>query len=336
MIKKIMYIGFQYEYGIQSTEAINNKGFFQNFKKMGFDITPVWYDGRSNEEIQEIVISTANKINPDMIFFILQKDQIQSRTLKQLKENHYFIVNWFGDDHWRFDSFSKFYANYFDACITTHKFSIDKYKLIGQNNIIKSEWASLASEIDYQNIEYKYDVSFVGSANAYRKWFVKKLESKGIKVHCFGDRWDNGKISYEQMEAIFSSSKINLSISNSTQYDVRYLLSKPRNIINTLRNPKAGSHVKARNFEIPTHGGFQITEYAPCLEDYFDLGKDVICYKDIDDAEMLIKYYLYHDKEREMIKCSGVQRARKSHTFEHRIKDFMEIINSLWKAKKHH
>ncbi len=334
MIKTILYVGSEYEYNIVANgESLNKKGFFNNFKTLGYDVTPIWFEG-DHSDLQQEIVETAGRIRPDLIFFILQRDQVKPETLLILKENGHFIVNWFGDDHWRFESFTAKYANCFSVCITTHKFSIDKYLELGQSNVIQSEWASLSSSNDDQDIQYQYDVSFIGAANAYRKWFVKKLRSRGINIDCFGNRWPNGRIDDNQMEKIFRSSKINLSISNSTQYDIRYLLSNPRNIVNTLRNPKSGSHVKARNFEIPTFGGFQLTEYAPCIEDSFSIGKDLVCYRDIDDAEVLINYYLVHAAEREEIKQSGVQRARNSHNFVHRIKSFMRQLDEL-KSTRH-
>ncbi len=160
------------------------------------------------------------------------------------------------------------------------------------------------------------------------------MKKRGIKVHCFGDRWENGRVTYEQMENIFVTSKINLNISNSTQYDIRYLLSNPKNIIHTLKSTKNVSQTKARIFEIPVQGGFELTEYVPSLEDYFDIGKEISCYRDIDEAELLIKYYLSHDKERESIKLLGVKKAREKHTFKNRIIDFMKDIEKIYDKKK--
>lgn len=329
MIKTILYVGSQYEYSMEENgESLNKKAFYNYFVELGYEIIPVWYDDNYNN-LQEVIIETAENIKPDLIFFILQEKQITIDTLKQLQKDKHFMVNWFGDDQWRFEDFTSKYANYFDACITTDKFSVYKYQAIGQNNIIKSQWASLASYIDYQNIEYTYDVSFIGGANAFRKWFVKELGKRGITVHCFGDRWENGRVSYEQMEEIFATSKINLNISNSTQYDIRYLLANPRNIVNTLRSSKNKSQTKARIFEIPAQGGFELTEYVPSLEDYFNIGSEIACYRDIDEAELLIKYYLSHNEEREAIKLNGVCKAREKHLFKNRIIGFMREIEKL-------
>lgn len=329
MIKKILYIGSQFEYSKKENgESLNKKAFYANFVDLGYDVVPVWYD-ENYHDLQEEILQTAHNLQPDMIFFILQKDQISINTLLALKKDGHFMVNWFGDDQWRFDNFSSKFANYFDVCITTDKFSVDKYKAIGQQNIIRSQWASLESRVDY-NKDYNYDVSFIGGISAYRKWFVKELAKKGITVHCFGSGWNNGRISYEEMEHIFATSKINLNISNSTQYDIRYLLANPRNIINTLRGAKNKSQTKARIFEIPVQGGFELTEYVPSLEDYFTLGKEMVCYRDIDEAELLINYYLTHEAEREKIKLAGIERARKDHTFKNRIVDFMKEINLIY------
>ena len=60
-----------------------------------------------------------------------------------------------------------------------------------------------------------------------------------------------------------------------------------------------------------------------------DLGAEIVCYKDVDEAALLIKYYLSNDYEREKIKLAGVKKARRQHTYIHRIKHFMEEINKM-------
>lgn len=334
MIKKILYIAFQYEYGKKENgTALNYKAWYENFVKLGYEVETLFYEDYSKEDLQIKIVEKSNEIKPDLVFFILQKEQIEIKTLEVLKEQGFFTVNFFGDDHWRFDNWSSIYAPYFSACITTDKFSIDKYISIGQKNIIRSQWASLDSKVSYEKVEYKYDVSFVGGISSYRKWFVKELFKRGIKVHCFGNGWDNGRVTYEQMENIFLTSKINLNISNSTNYDIRYLMSNLRAFLSTvkavLKDGKNSSQIKARNFEIPVQGGFQLTDYVPTIEDYFDIGKELICYNNIDEAENLIHYYLKHTDEREKIKIACIEKARNEHTFKHRIINFMKELEII-------
>jgi spore maturation protein CgeB len=339
-IKKILYIAFKYEYGKQENgTALNYKAWFENFEKLGYEIEGIFFEDFSHEDLQKNILQKTKEIKPDLVFFILQKEQVEIATLEELQKEQFFTVCFFGDDQWRFDNWSSNYAPFFSACITTDKFSIDKYKEIGQNNIIYSQWASLESNIDFEGKKYKYDVSFVGGANAYRKWFVKELEKRGIKVDCFGNGWENGRVTYEQMEEIFSTSKINLNISNSVSYDMRYLLSSPRSFASTLKavlrgGGKNSSQTKARNFEIPVQGGFQLTDYVPTLEEYYTIGKEIVCYSSVDEAEKLIKYYLKHENEREAIKLEGIKKARNEHTFKNRIIEFMKEIKKIHDNKK--
>ena len=96
---------------------------------------------------------------------------------------------------------------------------------------------------------------------------------------------------------------------------MRFLLSSPRNFASTIKSLFMGggkntSETKARNFEIPVQGGFQLTDYVPTLEEYYYIGKEVVCYSNIDEAENLIHYYLKYEAERENIKSAGVEKAR--------------------------
>tara|TARA_R110000744_G_scaffold22045_4_gene56627 strand:- start:668 stop:1687 length:1020 start_codon:yes stop_codon:yes gene_type:complete len=334
MINKILYIAYKYEYGQKENGiALNYKAWYENFTSLGYDVDTIFYEDYSFDELQKIIISHASKIDPDLIFFILQKDQVEINTLNALRKRGFFTANFFGDDQWRFDNFTCNYAPYFSACITTDKFSLEKYHRIGQKNVIRSQWASLESKVQSDQMNYKYDVSFIGGCNRYRQWFVTRLANSGITVHCFGGGWPNGRVSYEEVEDIFSSSKINLNISNSTSYDVRYLLSSLKSILSGVKSVfkrvKNSSQTKARNFEIPVQGGFQLTDYVPTLDDYFDIGKELACYSCVDEAEKLIKYYLNNENEREIIKLAGIKKARINHTFKCRIIDFMKELEEI-------
>ena len=44
-------------------------------------------------------------------------------------------VNWFTDDHWRFDRFSRHFAPAFDWSVTTDRDSLPKYEAIGYDGV---------------------------------------------------------------------------------------------------------------------------------------------------------------------------------------------------------
>ena len=183
MIKRIIYIGFQYEYGIKNDgDGLNKKAWHDTFKALGYEVEAVYFEDYEHSELQHAVIKKTKTYRPDLVFFALQSNQIEFKTLQTLKDNGFFTVNFYGDDSWRFDIWSSKYANYFSACLTTEKFKVDKYKEIGQKNIIQTQWASLEPINNTIKPVYKYDVSFIGGISHYRKWFIQRLLKKASKL----------------------------------------------------------------------------------------------------------------------------------------------------------
>ena len=331
---QILLVDMKYNYGMPARDInnIGELGIKKAFVSLGHKVISFYYDDylKSNlDGLQDDLLAFADALKPapDLIFFILYTDPFTFKTLDILKEK-YVTINWFGDDSWRFDSFTKAYAPHFTHCITTDKFSVSKYNSIGIKPIV-SQWAAIDMRIEHftgnlnnsdsQHSSYKYDVSFVGHMNPFRKWFIKRLTKRGFKVEVFGDGSSNGPVSMDDMFDIFRTSKINLNLPHSNSFDYRYLFSGPKNVVHTLNTPKFASQITARNFEIPFYGGFQLGEFTPGLGDYLEIGKEIACYRDLDEACLLIDYYLNNDQQREQIKHSGHQRALKDHSYKNRL-----------------
>lgn len=332
---KILYVDLRYDYGIKSRgrNHIGQDGFKHSMEQLGHAVTPFYYDEylKNTAQLQIDLLAFTDNVKPDMVFFCLFKDQFDHETLKCLKSK-YITVNWFGDDQWRFDEFTKNYANDFTWCITTDLYSLSKYNEIGQSNVVLSQWAAIDAlrekiNLDSKsNTDYDYDVSFVGGYHPYRAWFINQLKKSGIDVEVFGNGWPNGSLSAEEMSSVFARSKINLNISNSSSLDVRYLFSSHKSIISAIRSKKNNSQVKARNFEIPFFGGFELTDYVPSLEGYFEIGKEIACYASPEDATRQIKFYLNNDELRQMICNAGHKRAISEHGYLHRLEKVLEQI----------
>ena len=329
---KILFADIKYDYG-KKERGINaiGEGVIKSIIKLGYDVIPFYYDEYLEQpnygSLQVDLINKADEIKPDLIVFCLMTDQFKFETLDYLKSK-YKTLNWFGDDQWRFDDFTSLYAPHFTYCVTTDKFCVNKYPEIGQNNVVLTQWAAINEhEIPEFDGEYEFDVSFIGGTHYYRKWFVDKIAKSGINIQAFGHGWANGAVSSQRMNDIFVKSKINLNISNSTCYDARYLLAKPmRHIKHTLKSSKNQSQIKARNFEIPYFNGFQLTDYVPGIEDYFDIGREIVCYSNVDEAIFLINYYLKNENLRENIKNAGHKKAVGNHGYIHRWKEVLEKV----------
>lgn len=329
---KILYVDLLYDYGIKS-RGLNNigqLGFKASFEMLGHSVEAFYYDDylQRVDELQSKVVRVADAVQPDIIFFCLFQNQFAVETIQALSKK-YKTVNWFGDDQWRFESFTQYYAPHFTWCITTDKFSLSRYSALGQRNVVYSQWAAIddaAVCVDSEAPVYKYDVSFVGGYHPYRAWFISQLVKSGVHVSVFGNGWPAGPLSNAQMIEVFKSSKINLNLSNSTSFDLRYLLTSLRTFISAIRSPKSNSQIKARNFEIPYYNGFQLSDYVPSIEEYFSLGEELVCYSSPNEAVTWINYYLNNDAEREAIRLSGQKKAQAHHAYSNRMKAVFECL----------
>lgn len=338
---KLLWVDLQYDYGNpkRGLNPIGQYGFKSSFEKLGHTVIPFYYDSylSRTSALQTDLLKFAEQQRPDMIGFCLFQNQFDFSTLDQLRKIAP-TFNWFGDDTWRFDSFTQHYAKHFTYCITTDKYSLAKYRKLGVSQIILSQWAAMESDADtdqHQSIEKsassvtaKMDISFVGQAHPYRTWVIEKLRKVGFKVHTFGPGWPEGSVTNEQMNQIFRESKISLNLPNSEGDELGYLLSRPKGLLKRVRAKKINSQIKARNFEIPYHGGFQLTDYVPGLEDYFQVGKEVACYRTLSDLVTQLEYYLDNQEERERIRRQGFERAQ-ADTYTERFRKIFSEFSKL-------
>lgn len=115
-----------------------------------------------------------------------------------------------------------------------------------------------------------------------------------------------GLLSDEEMIRMYSRSKINLGFSSCGD---------------THRTGERILQVRLRDFEVPMSGGFYMVEYMEELEEFFAIGREIVCYTCIDDLIEKIRYYLSHDSEREAIRRAGRERCLHDHTWHRRFQD---------------
>ena len=81
-----------------------------------------------------------------------------------------------------------------------------------------------------------------------------------------------------------------------------------------------------RLFELPANGVMQISDGGEYLSDFFEVGSEIVGYRDADDLIDKIRYYLDHEEERKRIALNGYGRAMRDHRFRHRMTQAGELI----------
>jgi spore maturation protein CgeB len=356
---KVLFVGFKYDYGLKSRgESLELRAFYPAILNNSTECHSFWLEehGFPNDinSLQNSLINFADNVQPDLIFFVLMKDEIKAKTISYLS-SRYKTLNWFCDDQWRFESFTKQIAPCFSYCVTVDKYCIPQYNKIGINPIL-SQWAAFdyLPGLNFEFENYNADISFIGSKNLTREWVIGELAKRKVFVNCYGAGWKQGKISYEDMKLIFLKSKINLNLSNSVPKEIGFLLFILKRVFSIVLNPfgpisekidflkhlksiifshKQIEQIKARNFEIPGFGGFQISKFALQLEDYFENGKEIVLFSDIDELTQLIRFYLENDRLRQVIRSNGYFKSA-NQSYSDRISLIFNAIRSL-KYDKH-
>jgi spore maturation protein CgeB len=80
--------------------------------------------------------------------------------------------------------------------------------------------------------------------------------------------------------------------------------------------------VNQRLFDVPAAGAFLLTDLRDQTESLFEPGKELVCYREPEEAPELIRYYLAHPGERRRIVLAARARVLAEHTWTHRL-DFM-------------
>jgi len=317
----------KYDYGDPARGlSFEHWTFYDTFVHMGHDV--IYFDFMSlvqvhgPERMNRLLLDAVRSEKPDLLFCVLFQDEIDPAVIRHVSENTDTVtLNWFTDDHWRFDSFSRHWAPCFNWVVTTSQSAWKKYAALGYRNVIKSQWA--CNHFSYRKLDLPlaYDVTFVGMAHGDRRQVIAELQRAGINVRVWGFGWETGRLSQEDMIRVFNQSRINLNFTNpiSVPRKRRFMIWK-----NWRRD--ARNQIKGRTFEVPGCGGFLLTGRAEDLEDYYVDGKEVVIFKNIRDLINKIRYYLTHEDERATIAQAGYERTLREHTYEKRFREILARI----------
>lgn len=243
---------------------------------------------------------------PDLIFCIISgnKAVVKYEPLDEIyaitKQGNIKTFNWFCDDTWRFNNFSKFICHYFTACSTPEFSYINKFKDSGYKNILLGQW-HCNEDLYIKNAKNK-NITFCGGLNETRlKWL--KLIEKDVN-YLYG-------CSYEDLINAYSSSKISLNFTKNGN------------------DPLLKRQMKLRIFEATCANSLLLTENVDDIDLYYKPNEEIVTFEDMEECIKLLNFYLNNDSERERISNNGRNRFLKEHTSKIRLQNLLHEINKL-------
>lgn len=290
------------------------------WRSMAFDdCSRDWlkYRDRMNVEMLKS-FHKANLEQPvDAVIGYLSGYNTDPKTLSKIGEDGAVIFNFCWDDKLNFPgkivggryTSPAAIASAVDLNLTNSPESIIKYAVHGGLAMFWPEAAHPDIHKPY-DLTFEYDVSFVGGKYGWRPRFIAKLKRMGIKVACFGNSWENGPLSNEEMVKLYSRSRINLGFA-------------------AVGHSKKLMCLKGRDFEVPMSGGLYLTQDNPELSLVYEVGKEIVTYQDVKDCAEKIKYLLDHPEEAAKIRKTGRERALKDHTWERHFEQIFKMVGLL-------
>lgn len=302
-------------------KVVDTFDFMQKTHEAGFQ--------RMNESLLEKV----KRDRPAFVLVVPFRDEFDPAMMDEIK-SYTTTVAYFFDDVWRRE-YSASWAPHFTYVTTSDINGVRRFREAGSHNAIYSPFGCNHEIFAKKNLEKTYDVAFVGQFHPYRAWWIRQVRRAGIKVAVWGHGWDTGSVGEEELVRIFNQARINLNLSNSASWDMRYVLTLRRPLWETLRtwkrtarslmrgDSKTREQVKGRHFEISACGGFQVSYYVEGLERHYRIGEEIALCVSPDDLIETIRYYLKHDDEREAIALRAYERTAREHTMERRFHDLL-------------
>ena len=335
---KILFVALRHDYGIASRglgfeyfnfyEPLVNLGHEVTYFDLGASSTGV--DGSADAAFADAV----ERNRPDLVFALLFGDELSPTAIAEVTARGVPTLNWFADDHWRFEEFTSRYAPSFTWVATTAQSALPKYAALGVKNVIKSQWGAAHHRYRPSDLPIRHDVTFVGQVYGERREVIDGLVDSGLPVQTWGTGWQvrrwhraaaripvmrnvggrqllaraqaSTRCDQMQMIEIFGTSRVNVNLTESSQ--------------------TGEAQIKGRTFEVPACRGFLLTGGAQDLESYYEPDREIVVFHDTTDLKDKARFYLSHERDRARIASAGYARTLAEHTWERR---FSAILATL-------
>jgi hypothetical protein len=212
----------------------------------------------------------------------------------------------------------------YDLIFTSFPHFVKKFRDTG----INAEYLKIAFEPrileQIKGYDRKYDCTFIGGVTESHRAGTTLLEKVAEKVEI--DFWGYGA------ELLSRNSPILRKYHGEAWGREMYkLLAQSKITINRHIDVAENYANNMRLYEATGMGAMLITDYKDNLNELFEIGREVVAYRNIEELIGLIKYYTANDFERESIAKDGQKRTLTRHTYFNRMKEIIDILPNYMK-----
>lgn len=263
--------------------------------------------------LKQIAIEQIKKASPDVVY-VQDLAFFDAENLKKIKKHCRILVGQIAAP-----KPSQKNIKSFDLILSSFPHYVDKFRKLG----VVSEYFRIGFESSLFARVGKskriYSVSFIGSFSPYHRKGTMILEQVAKEIPI--DVWGQG-INYL---APWSPLRKNYH-GQAWGLDMYKIMSQSRIVLNRHIDVAGNFANNMRLYEATGMGALLLTEEKKNLPELFDLGREVVAYKNSIDLLYKIKYYLKSEKERKKIAQEGQKRTLSDHTYRKRMKELVAIV----------
>jgi spore maturation protein CgeB len=290
---------------------INNQSFKNN-------IVGLYNKNKAHELHAKSIRDSIIDFKPNIIFFI-SAFFIPITYYKYLRDLPFIckIAAWDADEAIRYE-YNKQYGYYIDIL-----FSATYYYLNNHFNEFKNvhllQCAVDTNKFKNNNFNKINKAYFAAAYNNERCKFINSISENQIILKGWG--WNKCSILNKSHNTIIINKKIKLSqvAKDYDQYQITLNLHQKDNALH--------GGLNMRTFEAPACGSMIISDKREDLNLSYEDGKEIITYKNFDEAKELINRYTKDTLLAKIIAQNAYKRTLEFHTYKVRMNQFLNVIN---------
>lgn len=256
------------------------------------------------------LIKKIKEQKPDLVL-VVKGENILKDTVDEVKK-YSLIINWFPDYLKDFSYLEESIPSY-HLFLHADRFEVSKYRKKGYYNFYRLAWAGTKIE-DFPK-EKDLDVVFIGAFNKDREKLFLPLKKLNFKI------WGNNKWGESKLAKSYTGKWI-------TTEETLDIIKRAKIVVNQHQNKfKENSMLNLRVYETTSCKSLLLTDFWGDLSKFYDIGKEVLVYKDSQDLYSKVVKYLKNDKAREKISEAGYKKTFRYHTYTNRFEELFRLID---------
>ena len=313
-----------------NTKRFTAQAIFYDYYFSGSTVNKILFKlGLSNiiATINKQFIDVVNEFNPEIIW-VFKGMEITPTSLKWAKAKGIKLVNYNPDNPFIFTGKGSGNANITNS-IGLYDFhftyNLEIQKQLEKEYNAKTGFLPFAYDVNQSlydlcaNETEIVKACFLGNPDKIRATFLEQLAAKGIAIDVFGNDWNK-----------FVTHKNITTHSPVYENEQWKTLRKYRVQINLMRIHNEDSH-NMRTFEVPGIGGLQVAPFTKEHNLFFEDGKEIFLYKDVDECIEKINYLLgLNAAQANELRTAARQAAiNKKHSYKDRALQVFETLKML-------